>query len=97
MSGSVGKVIAGCFSLAAFATAIVVGLAAENAATAVLTRALVAMIVCYPVGLVIGVVCDHVIQQQVEAHVRANPLPDGAAAGDDEQSGSGPDEEVIEV
>ncbi len=63
MTASGSKAIAGCFALAAFAVAVVAGLASGNTATSILLRALLAMIACYPLGLVIGVVCQHVIEQ----------------------------------
>ena len=57
----VSKVMAGCVALAAFAIAIFAGLAAGNAAGLVLLRALMAMILCYPVGLIAGLICEHVV------------------------------------
>lgn len=57
----VSKVMAGCLALAAFAIAIVAGIAAGNAPAQILVRALMAMILCYPVGLIIGVICQRVI------------------------------------
>ena len=73
-NGLSGRVIAGCFALAAFAVAILAGLASENPASSVLGRAVMAMVVCYPVGMVIGMVCDRIILAQVEAQQHANPL-----------------------
>lgn len=67
--GMLSKVMAGCIALAAFAVAIVAGLAAENSAGLVLGRALMAMIFCYPVGFIIGMVCDHVINLHMQ-HVQ---------------------------
>ena len=65
MSGVAGKAIAGCFALAAFSVAVVAGLAGGNTATAILVRALIAMIVCYPLGMIIGVLCRWVIDQHL--------------------------------
>jgi hypothetical protein len=54
------------------------------------------MVVCYPVGLVAGMVCVRVIGTHVEAHRLANPIPSEAkvARGADEAAN---DEEVIVV
>lgn len=50
------KLIAACLGLTGFAMAIVAGLAAGNAATAVLRHSLIAMVACYGAGLVVGAV-----------------------------------------
>ncbi len=71
MSGIASKAVAGCFALAAFTVAVVAGLAGGNTAISILGRALVAMIVCYPLGLMVGMVCRQVIQQ----HLRKPPDP----------------------
>ena len=76
MTGAASRAVAGCFALAAFAVAVVAGLAGGNASSAILVRALIAMIVCYPLGLVIGLVCQHVIEE----HVKARPDADAAPA-----------------
>ena len=72
MTGAVSNVVGGCFAMAAFAVAVVAGLAGGNAASSILSRALVAMIVCYPVGLAIGLVCQRVVadhlKMQRDAH-----------------------------
>ena len=70
--------IAGCFALSAFAVAVIAGLASDNPASEVLGRALLCMVVCYPVGLVVGMVCVRVISAHVEAHRAANPIPSEA-------------------
>ncbi len=65
MTATASKAIAGCFALAAFTVAVLAGLAGGNAAMSILVRALIAMIACYPVGLLIGVICQHVVEQHV--------------------------------
>ncbi len=72
MTGTASRAVAGCFALAAFTVAVVAGLAGGNNAVLILGRALVAMIVCYPLGLAVGLVCRQVIQQ----HLRK---PEGTA------------------
>ena len=66
--GSPGHVLGGCFAMAAFAVAVVAGLARENTPSAILLRAVIAMIVCYPVGMLVGMMCLRVLQEQVKAH-----------------------------
>ncbi len=65
MMGVATKAIAGCFALAAFSVAVIAGLASDNTAASILTRALFAMVACYPVGLLVGFVCRHVIEQHL--------------------------------
>lgn len=62
MTGIASRAIAGCFALAAFSVAVMAGLAGGNPATLILTRALLAMAICYPLGLVVGFACRHVIE-----------------------------------
>jgi hypothetical protein len=64
------KVIAACFGLSALAVAIIAGMAAGNGIGEVLMRAMFAAIVCYPVGVVVGMICAHVISEQI---ARAEP------------------------
>ncbi len=65
MMGVASRAIAGCFALAAFSVAVIAGLASDNTAASILTRALFAMVACYPVGLLVGFVCRHVIEQHL--------------------------------
>ncbi len=65
--GSPGHVLGGCFAMAAFAVAVVAGLARENTPSAILLRAVIAMIVCYPVGMLVGMMCLRVLQEHVNA------------------------------
>lgn len=65
---SPGHVLGGCFAMAAFAVAVVAGLARDNTPSAILLRAVIAMIVCYPVGMLVGMMCLRVLQEQVKAH-----------------------------
>ena len=74
MTGNVSRVIAGCFSLAAFATAIVAGLASGNGAASVLVRASIAMFICYPLGLIIGAICQRIVSEYVRTHCQAHPM-----------------------
>ncbi len=71
MTGVLSNVLAGCFAMAAFAVAILAGLAGGNAPASILLRALIAMIVCYPVGLMIGLAVQRVVSDQLEAQQKA--------------------------
>jgi hypothetical protein len=72
---SLTKVIAGTTGLAAFAIATAAGLAAGNAASDVLLRAVGAMIVCHLVGLVVGVVGERTLDEYVRSYYAARPSP----------------------
>jgi len=79
------QVIAGCFAMSAFAVAITAGLAAQNDAGPVLFRALAAMFIAYPVGLLGGYVCERAVQD----HIRATFA--GASEGGIEETVGGED------
>ncbi len=68
--------IAGIFALAAFVVAIIAGLAGGNPTAAILQRAIICMLVCYPVGLAIGLLAERIIQDHIQVHQDANPAPD---------------------
>jgi hypothetical protein len=99
--------IAGSFAMAAFAVAILAGLSTGNAAASVLLRAVVAMLVCYPIGLVAGGVAQRLVQEHIERFRTDHPVMDESALpsaafdvsaeGTIGMSGETDDEEVIEV
>ena len=68
--------IAGCFALGAFAVAIMAGLGSRNPAASVLTRALMALVFCYPIGLAVGLIAQRVLRGEIEAHRAAHPVPE---------------------
>jgi hypothetical protein len=65
--------------MAAFAVAITAGLAAGNDAFSILLRATLAMIVCYPPGLLAGMLMQGVVREHVEAQ-RARSAGSAASA-----------------
>jgi membrane protein implicated in regulation of membrane protease activity len=79
MSIVTGKVVAGCFALSAFAVAVLAGLAGGNPTAQILLRALVAMFVCYPVGLAVGTVFERVIRGHVDDRMAHASLADSFA------------------
>lgn len=70
------RVIASCFALVSFASALFVGAAAGNPLDTILIRALFVMVGCYAVGLIIGAVAQHTIDQHIEQYKTENPIPD---------------------
>ena len=76
MNAVSGKVVASCFALAGFAVAIVAGLAAEVDSAQILLRSAVAIIVCYPIGMLAGSVCQRVVQSHITAYKAAHPGAD---------------------
>ena len=95
----VSRVIAGCFALAAFAVAVVSGLAGMNPPTVVLGRALIIMLLCYPVGFLVGLICQRAIDEHHHAFESANPVPEDPTQGQDGLTDSPVDgeEEVLTV
>lgn len=81
--GTVSRVMAGCFAMSAFAVAIVAGLGSHNPATFVLSRALIAMILCYPVGYIVGIACERVIALHSKEYAQQNPVPTDDEDDDD--------------
>ncbi|MCL4209835.1 MAG: hypothetical protein HRU76_10630 [Phycisphaeraceae bacterium] len=73
MRGSATHVLAACFALCAFAVAVVAGLASGNEAMTILLRAVVALMLCYPVGLLVGSVCERVVERHMESYRSAHP------------------------
>lgn len=68
--------IAGLFALAAFAVAVISGLAGAVEPTAILLRAIVSLLACYPIGFLLGGVALRLANEHIEAHRAANPAPD---------------------
>lgn len=96
--GTLSRVMAGCLAMAAFAVAIIAGLASGNPAVLVLGRALVAMILCYPVGFVVGIVCERVIEQHRDQYEQDHPVPsDEEERGDAAASSAGEGQEGEDV
>jgi len=69
------KVIATCFALIGFAAAIVVGVAADNDALTILWRALIVMLVAWPIGRLFGGVAQRACDESILAHKQKYPIP----------------------
>lgn len=70
--GVAAKVIGASSGLTAFAVAMVAGLAADNTAEAVLSRALIAMIVCNIVGWIAGLICERTVRAALDAYTTSS-------------------------
>lgn len=90
MIAATANVIAACVALAAFAVAVVAGLYGGSEAAAILMRALLSMLVCYPVGLAIGGICQRVLAD----HLREQALQASDDAGAEQGAHSGQAGEV---
>ncbi len=68
MTGGVPtKVVATVFALAAFAVAVIAGLAAGNTSSRILGVALASMIACHVVGLVLGAIAEKVVTDYLQS------------------------------
>lgn len=67
MKGVPSTAVGACFALTAFAVAILAGLFANNQADLILQRAIIAMILCYPIGLLFGAMCRRVVAEHAQA------------------------------
>ncbi|NNF43327.1 MAG: hypothetical protein HKO59_07645 [Phycisphaerales bacterium] len=75
--------------------AIISGLAAGNAAASILRRAIVALIICYPVGLLVAGVARRVVEDHLAARRADEPDPEVGLV--DEDAAVEADEEPIVV
>lgn len=74
--GVPAKVIAASFALAAFAVAVIAGLASGNPTRAILTDAILAMLACHLAGLFIGALMQRVINEHLDGYRAATPVPE---------------------
>lgn len=68
------QAIAACIAFAAFAVSILVGIVSGNPMEAILTRALISMVVAFAGGFAVGLVCDWMVGQEtrrIEQSMRA--------------------------
>ncbi|MEM9063907.1 MAG: hypothetical protein AAGB51_00290 [Planctomycetota bacterium] len=71
-----GPVIAAIAALSGFAIALVAGLAAGNGGATVIGRALVAMLICFIVGRILGTIGAVAVRDHIAKYQAANPVPD---------------------
>ena len=77
---SPGKLFRAVLGLTAFAVASVSGLASGADAATTITRAMVSMVACYPVGALLGAIAGHAIREFISDYERSNPVADMNAA-----------------
>jgi hypothetical protein len=68
------KVIATCFALVAFAAALAIGYAVENPTSTILYRAIVTMLLCWPVGYAVGAVAQRVNEKAIANYKDRHPM-----------------------
>lgn len=69
------RTIACTMALAGFAAACIAGLASQVPASQTLTRAVIALVVCYLVGSLLGGAFRVLIEEHLESHQRRHPRP----------------------
>jgi len=92
--------MAACMALAAFAVAVLSGLFATNPPQLILTRALIAMLLCYPAGYIIGLVCDRVMTEHLARYQQEHPIPNGSELNPENSANvtnPSEDEEILTV
>lgn len=77
------RVIAVTFALAAFCIAASAGLMVGNPPAVVIWRAMVALMVCWGLGAVIGGLAQHVVAIEIEAHRLRHPVRDVTLPGEE--------------
>jgi hypothetical protein len=73
MKGTPRQVIAACFSLCTFTVAVGAGLLAANEATTILIRAVLALLAAYPVGFIVGSICERATRVPPDRRAEAAP------------------------
>ncbi len=81
--------IAAVFGLTAFAVSVISGIASGLQGATVLGRAIIAMMVCYGVGLFVGRVGEHVAREHVEQYKAARPVAADPSAQTSRGGGAG--------
>lgn len=71
----VPKLFAGCSGLAAFAIAIIAGLAADNTVDTILVRAVVSMAACFFLGSLLGLAAETAIRESLRSRADLSPAP----------------------
>jgi len=77
--------------MASFTVALWAGLSSGREAEAVLVTAMIAMFVCQPIGLGLGYVFRHAVEEQLQTYKSAHPIPEAfdADAGGTDSRGDG--------
>ena len=70
------KIYAAVLALTAFAVSTVSGLANGAAAADILWHSIFSMLACYPVGMVLGMIAGHAVDEYSEAYRKQHPVPE---------------------
>lgn len=71
---SPARITAGCFALSGFAVAVFASLGVGATAETTLLRGIIAMVACYTVGTIVGMVAERCILESVENFIARNPI-----------------------
>jgi hypothetical protein len=69
------RIIASCFALSAFAIALIAGLNADRSASAILSTAVFALVVCYILGLIIASMANVAVSERIDQLKAEKPIP----------------------
>ncbi|MBZ0172506.1 MAG: hypothetical protein K8E66_09025 [Phycisphaerales bacterium] len=89
---SPSKIFASALGLTAFAVATTAGLANGAAGGEILIRAIISMVVCYPIGLVLGFISGHAVDEFTAAYKSNQPVCEVPSL-----DGIGDSSEIIDV
>ncbi len=85
------KIFAAVLAMTAFAVSTVSGLANGAAGADILSHSIFSMLVCYPVGMVLGMIAGHAADEHIRAYRIQHPVPEIPTYGTDADS------EIIDV
>lgn len=74
LTESIPRLVGATAGLCGFTVSVVGGLAVENDGGTVLSRALPAMVICYIVGVVLGLAGQRCVQEHVENYRKKRPV-----------------------
>lgn len=78
--------------LGAFTIAVIAGLAVDNPADRILSRALISMFLCNAVGLALGLIAEKAVIDAIATYIRAHPVHEHFADGSDQSAQPAPTE-----
>jgi putative Mn2+ efflux pump MntP len=73
-AGTPARLIASCFGLAAFAVAVVAGMAAGNEGSRILMVALFSLVICHIVGLAAGLIGERIVEEYMKQYRSSRPV-----------------------
>lgn len=70
------------------------GLVSGRPLSDILMRAVIALFVCYPIGLIIGAVANRAVAEHVEQFEAKHPIPEAPVAGKPPEAGGPVDADI---